>query len=53
MAKDKKKEPEQTPETQEQKAEASQPEEAEKKECPPAFLFVIFTFQVSLQFQDP
>lgn len=30
MAKDKKKEPEQTPETQEQKAEASQPEEAEK-----------------------
>ena len=35
MAKDKKKEPEQTPETQEQKAEASQPEEAEKKECPP------------------
>ena len=34
MAKDKKKEPEQTPETQEQKAEASQPEEAEKKECP-------------------
>ena len=31
MAKDKKKEPEQTPETQEQKAEASQPEEAEKK----------------------
>lgn len=35
MAKDKKKEPEQTPETQEQKAEASQPEEAEKKECAP------------------